>query len=163
MPARRAVIVCPNLAVDRTLHVPELPRGGVVRAVDVQAVPGGKGANAARVAAALGAEVRLVGFVGSHGQDVVRDGLQASGVVTDLVAVEGETRRTVALVGPDGVVTLVNEPGPRVGPDDCARLRAAAARAVGPDDVCWSPARCRRALRPSSSATWRGTCPTRRW
>src|SRR4051794_20610066 len=134
MPARRAVIVCANLAVDRTLHVPSLPRGGVVRAVDVQAVPGGKGANAARVAAALGAEVRLVGFVG-HGGDVIRDGLESRGVETDLVVVAGETRQTVALVEPDGVVTLVNEPGPRVDAADCARLAAAAAADVRPGDV----------------------------
>jgi tagatose 6-phosphate kinase len=123
------LVVCPNLAVDRTLTIPRLARGETQRATSVVALAGANGANAARVARALGGDPLLVGFAGGAAGEVLRARLAADGIAARLVTVAGETRFTVALVEPDGTATLVNEPGPEVTREECERLLEAAASA----------------------------------
>ena len=128
------LVVCPNLAIDRTLTISALRRGETQRAGEASAVAGGKGANAARVARALGGDPLLVGFAGGAAGKVLRARLAAGGIRAELVAVEGETRFTIALVEPDGTTTLVNEPGPEVTREDCDRLLETAAAAARADE-----------------------------
>ena len=82
------LIVCPNLAVDRTLRIPELHRGNVHRALVVSANAGGKGVNAARVARTLGADPIVVGFVGGATGASVRQGLLKEGIRSKLVEIQ---------------------------------------------------------------------------
>ncbi|MEV4150355.1 1-phosphofructokinase family hexose kinase [Amycolatopsis sp. NPDC049691] len=109
------VTVTPNTALDVTYTVDSLVPGTVHRARDVRRRAGGKGVNVARVLRALGADVRAVATAGgATGAEVAAD-LRAAGVPADLVAIEGETRRTTTVLSAvDGSVTLLNEPGPRV-------------------------------------------------
>jgi tagatose 6-phosphate kinase len=128
------LIVCPNLAVDRTVGVQVIGCGEVHRADWVVAQAGGKGANAARVALALGCEPLLVGFAGGAGREVLRAGLAREGIRADLIEIEGETRFTIALVEPSGRATLVNEPGPQVSAPECERLVTRAVENVRPGE-----------------------------
>ena len=60
------LIAGPNLTIDRTLSLPELRPGEVLRFSRVVVTPGGKGLNVARAARALGHPAVLVGFVPGH-------------------------------------------------------------------------------------------------
>ncbi len=113
--------VCPNLALDVTYQVDAFIPGSSVRVARARSRAGGKGANVARVAAALGEPSVLVGFTGGSTGRTVVDDLDASGLTHDLVAVDGDTRRTLTVVSPTEA-TVFNEPGPEVSSEDWDRL-----------------------------------------
>lgn len=107
----------PNPALDLTWVVESLQVGGTHRA-EVGAVrAGGKGLNVARVAHAVGADVRAVTTVGGATGDELRADLEASGVPHRLIPVAASTRRSAAWVDDAlGDTTIVNELG--VNPSD---------------------------------------------
>ncbi len=115
------LIAGPNLTIDRTLSIPELRPGEVLRFSRVVVTPGGKGLNVARAARALGHPAVLVGFVPGHTGRAGAALIAAEGV--DLAGVEcgGELRSTAVVMEDGGRVTVFNEPGPPVGEDDWAR------------------------------------------
>ncbi|WP_460606063.1 1-phosphofructokinase family hexose kinase [Jatrophihabitans fulvus] len=120
------VAVCLNPAIDVTYEVAHFTPGRSHRATSVHERAGGKGVNVARVLARLGAAVRLVGFAGGTAGELLRHDLAAAGVATDLVAVDGATRRCVTVV--DGsAATVVNEPGPDLVAADWQALLASTA------------------------------------
>ncbi len=117
------VTVTPNPALDITYELPELRPGHAHRVRSVHSRAGGKGVNVARVLAALGHEVLVLGLAGGATGDAVRADLDAAGIAHDLVPCAGETRRTVTLVD-GGSATLLNEPGPVISLDDWSALVA---------------------------------------
>lgn len=124
------VTVTPNPALDRTLEVPELPRGEVVRATATRTDPGGKGLNVARALIATGHASRVVVPVGGVGGRRLLDAAREAGLETVAVDIAAEVRTNLSLVEPDGRVTKINEPGPRLTDDEVAALRAATSDAV---------------------------------
>ncbi|HEY8346490.1 MAG TPA: 1-phosphofructokinase [Symbiobacteriaceae bacterium] len=113
------MILCVNLnaAMDRTLVVENLAPGQVHRVREVRAVPGGKGANVAKVVASLGYPVTGTGLAGGPTGTFIRSGLEALGVRTAYLEVEGESRICYALVDPvRGTQTELLEPGPVISP-----------------------------------------------
>jgi len=111
-----------NPAVDVTYRVDVLRTGETHRVHDVRAVPGGKALNAARVLASLCHPVTVTGFAGGAAGNFLRRGLSETTVVDKLLAIGGETRRTVTVVDGGGA-TGFWEPGPRVTSREWARLR----------------------------------------
>ncbi|WP_250288161.1 1-phosphofructokinase family hexose kinase [Streptomyces atroolivaceus] len=112
-----------NTALDLTYAVPALVPHTSHKIHAVAERPGGKGVNVARVLSALGHETVVTGFAGGATGAVLRDLLGAlpHGPVDALVAVSGNTRRTVAVVdGSTGDTTQLNEPGPHIGADEWA-------------------------------------------
>ena len=102
-----------NLALDVTYAVDELVVGASHRVGDVRMRAGGKGVNVARVAATLGHQVLVLGFVGGVTGEQVAEELFDAGLTSLLTPIKGETRRTVAIVnGVDGDATIFNEAGP---------------------------------------------------
>ena len=101
--------------------------------------------NVARVAATLGHQVLVLGFVGGVTGELVAEELFDAGLTALLTPIAGETRRTVAIVnGADGDATIFNEAGPSVPATSGAR---SATGCRGRGWVCWpAPAACRRAL-----------------
>jgi tagatose 6-phosphate kinase len=79
---------------------------------------GGKGVNVARVLTALGVDVAVTGFAGGATGALVRADLASAGLRDDLVSINAETRRTVAVVEGEGRVTMLLEPGPEVSPGE---------------------------------------------
>ena len=66
------LVVGLNQTIDRTIRLPALAPGDVLRAVDVAVTPGGKAVNVCRAALTLGAPARLVGpFPGGLGRVAV--------------------------------------------------------------------------------------------
>ncbi|AKJ99267.1 ribokinase [Pseudomonas brassicacearum] len=118
MPAK--VVVIGSLNMDLVTRAPRLPRGGeTLIGQSFSTIPGGKGANQAVAAARLGAQVAMVGCVGSdaYGQQLrgalLDEGIdcQAVGVVEGssgvaLIVVDDNSQNAIVIVaGANGALT----------------------------------------------------------
>lgn len=117
-----------NLALDVTYRVRDLVPETSVRVDEVEQRAGGKGVNVARTLHQLGVPVTVTGLAGGATGTVVEADLRASGIAHDLQPIDGETRRTVAIVDPAGRVTILLEPGPDVGAAAWAAMQTRFAR-----------------------------------
>ena len=140
--ARGGEILCvtPNPALDRTLEVPSLRPGTMMRATSARAAAGGKGVNVARALAALGAEPRCLGPIGGATGRIVADLAEAEGLRSAWTWCEGETRTCVILVDSAArEATVINEAGPPLLAGDWKRFGAdVLARVPGAQGVCVS-------------------------
>jgi len=120
-----------NQTIDRTLRLPALEQGHVLRAREVAITPGGKAVNVCRAASMLGAAATLVGpFPGRLGAFAV-ELLAAEGIDVDAIRVGGELRGTTVMIDDGGCVTVINEPGPELDADGWQRVVAAVESALG--------------------------------
>jgi 1-phosphofructokinase family hexose kinase len=103
------VIVCvsPNPAIDKLFTVERLEPGAIHRPTSFVRVPGGKGLNVARAAAALGAEVRAAAWLGGHHGRWIADELDALGIPLTAVWHSGETRSCLSVA--DGATQSLTE------------------------------------------------------
>jgi tagatose 6-phosphate kinase len=107
--------VTPNVALDITYRVDQLTPGSSHRVRGVEERAGGKGVNVAGVLRALGHDTVVLGFVGGATAGAVTADLARAGLAHELIAVEGPTRRSIAVVdASNGEATLFNEAGPCV-------------------------------------------------
>ncbi|ASQ99749.1 1-phosphofructokinase family hexose kinase [Streptomyces sp. 11-1-2] len=114
-----------NAAVDVTYHLDQVHRHGSNRVHEVAQRAGGKGINVARVLTALGHDTVITGLAGGATGEAVRTDLAASGLRDELMAIEGQTRRTVAVVeDQDGDTTMYLEPGPAITLAEWSRFLA---------------------------------------
>lgn len=119
------LVIGMNQTIDRTLRLPVLAAGHVLRATDVAVTAGGKAVNVCRAAATLGAPAQLVGpFAGTLGHFAL-DRLADEGLDVVAVEVAGEIRGTTIILEDDGRATVLNEPGPLL--DDAGWKRVLAA------------------------------------
>ena len=102
----------PNPCIERTLFVPEFAAPGSFRVAPAQlrVTAGGKGVNAARVAANLGAQVLSLAPAGKHQKNQLQAFLNEDGVEAQWVEVESPTRTTINVVH-HGAVTEIVEAG----------------------------------------------------
>src|SRR3990172_904104 len=94
------IVVVGSINLDLVARCERLPRRGeTVTGASFSRFPGGKGANQAVACARLGAEVTIVGAVGSdpHAEEALA-GLRAAGVVLDLEIAEEPTGVALILV-----------------------------------------------------------------
>ncbi len=97
------IVVVGSLNMDLIGRSPHIPAPGeTVLGSDFSTAAGGKGANQAVAAARLGAQVTMVGCVGSdaYGQGLLA-GLRADGVATQFVRVAADAHTGVALITVD--------------------------------------------------------------
>lgn len=114
-----------NPSVDHALFVDELRINDTNRVRRTERDAGGKGINAARVAAELGAEVFATGFLGGGPGAYVRSVLDQQGVQHDFVEVPGETRVNFSVEDGSGLPpTTFNEPGPTIPSESFEELRS---------------------------------------
>lgn len=125
------LIVGPNLSIDRTLSIPELRPGEVLRFSRAAITPGGKGVNVARVARALAFPAHLVGFAGGRTGDAVLKLIEDEDLPLAAVPVEGEIRSSAIIIEDGGRITVLNEPGPSITESDWDRLEAATEERLG--------------------------------
>jgi 1-phosphofructokinase len=111
-----------NPSLDRTIEVPELVRGAMVRAGATRLDPGGKGVNVARALAAHKLQTCAVVPRGGPEGRQLTELLEEEGIDVCAVPVTGHTRSNVSLVEPDGSVTKINEPGGELTGDDLERI-----------------------------------------
>ena len=123
-----------NPSLDRTVEVPFLERGSVIRTLDGHVDPGGKGVNVARALLANGVEARAILPVGGRVGRQVVELLEAEGVVMTSVEVGAETRSNLTLSEPDGTVTKLNEAGGALTDAEIERLADAVLLTAGAAD-----------------------------
>jgi 1-phosphofructokinase len=111
-----------NPSLDRTIEIPELLRGAMVRAGSTRLDPGGKGVNVARALAAHALPTCAVVPRGGPEGRQLTELLEEEGIDVCAVPVTAHTRSNVSLVEPDGEVTKINEPGGELGADDLERI-----------------------------------------
>ncbi|WP_034274658.1 1-phosphofructokinase [Haloechinothrix halophila] len=124
------VTVTANPSLDRTVEVDQLRRGEVQRALTTSVDAGGKGVNVSRALVAHGRPTRAVlcsgGFAGLELLALLRE----TGVPLREVPVTGGIRSNLTLAEPDGTVTKLNEPGPRLSTSEVDAMLDAATEAV---------------------------------
>lgn len=116
------VTLTPNPSLDRTLDLESLESGEVNRATASRVDPGGKGVNVARALVANGETARAVLPLGGYEGEHLASLLQDAGIEVQVVPISEAVRENVSLVEPDGTVTKINAPGPRLTPDEVAGL-----------------------------------------
>jgi len=121
--AARAALLCitPSPAIDRTAHVERITLGEVLRPIELVALPGGKGVNAARAAARLGGRVMTTGIAGGHAGRWIVEALAAEGLDPHWSVAVGESRTTYVTVDRRGESVIVYE---RAGPATDAEFAA---------------------------------------
>jgi len=112
------VTVTPNPSLDRTLEIDRLTRGAVVRATGSRVEAGGKGVNVARALVAHGHRAKAVLPVGGAEGDHLTRLLHELGLETRPVPISASVRSNVSVIEPDGTVTKLNAPGPRLTADE---------------------------------------------
>jgi 1-phosphofructokinase len=116
------VTVTPNPSLDRTLEVEALVRGAVVRASGDRSDPGGKGVNVARALVANGHPSRAVLPLGGADGELMASLLEGLGIEVAAVPIADAIRSNVTVVEPDGTVTKLNAPGPRLSAEEVEAL-----------------------------------------
>lgn len=111
-------------AVDVTYELDALVPGEINRPTRTTRVAGGKALNAARVARALGADVRVTVALGGANGEWIRGRLEADDVPTTVVGLAAETRTCLALVDAEGGAssTDVYEPASDFSSDEWERF-----------------------------------------
>jgi 1-phosphofructokinase len=115
------VTVTPNPSIDRTLHVPAVRRGEVIRVQSASSEAGGKGINVSRALADMGVATVAVAPASAATRSRLDDLLDGA-MPLRTVPIDGDIRVNLSLVEPDGTVTKVNEPGPTLGEPEAAAL-----------------------------------------
>ena len=93
------MIVCAaaNPSIDRLFEVEQLRPGEVHRPALHAQVAGGKGLNAARAAATLGADVRVVTILAGHAGRWLEHELEREGIPVESIWVDGESRSSLSV------------------------------------------------------------------
>jgi 1-phosphofructokinase len=124
------VTVTPNPSIDRTLQIPPLARGELIRALAASAEAGGKGVNVSRVLAVQGQPTVAIAPLSTASASVFLS-LVGGATPIESVSIRGDIRMNISLVEADGTVTKVNEPGPTLAPAEVAALLDRAIAAAG--------------------------------
>jgi 1-phosphofructokinase family hexose kinase len=116
--------VTPNMCVERTMLIENFAIGGVHRVPcdKLQVNAGGKGINAARVAASLGCQVLATAWVGSTQHAWFEAQLAREGVPHDLVETATDTRVCINILDGSGGKTEIVEAGHPLQSGDGARM-----------------------------------------
>ncbi len=105
-----------NSALQKVCVLPELRRGEVNRATEVQTYASSKGPNAARSLACMGKEGLVLGYAGGLTGRLFQEDLRREGIKFHLTPIEAETRVCTTFAEPGGPSTEVIEPSPEVSP-----------------------------------------------
>ncbi|HLB62195.1 MAG TPA: hexose kinase [Actinomycetota bacterium] len=128
------MIVClsANPSVDKLFEVERVTLGAIHRPRGFVQVPGGKGLNVARAAAALGAEVRAVALLRGHAGKWIEEALAAEGVACRAVWTHGESRSSLSVAdGEGGGLTEFYEHGSEVPASSWPELAHAVGELLG--------------------------------
>lgn len=120
------VTLTPNPSVDRTVTLPRLERGAVLRATETREDPGGKGLNVSRALAANGTASTAVFPVGGIYGRLMLNLLEGEPITLAAVPISEPIRANITIAETDGTTTKVNEPGPVLTPAEMDALRDAA-------------------------------------
>lgn len=116
------ITVTMNPAIDKTIDIDRLERGGLNRIKHVELDAGGKGINVSKTIYELGGKSIATGFVAGNAGKIIENVMNQLGIQTDFVQVEGETRTNTKVFEEAGDLTELNEPGPEIKKADIQKL-----------------------------------------
>lgn len=116
------VTVTMNPAIDKTVDIDALERGGLNRIKKVEYDAGGKGINVSKTIRELGGTSVAAGFLGGNAGRTIESVLNEKGIQHDFIWVEGETRTNTKVFETTGEVMELNEPGPEISPAQMEQL-----------------------------------------
>lgn len=116
------VTVTMNPAIDKTVDIEALERGGLNRIQKVEYDAGGKGINVSKTIRELGGKSIAAGFLGGNAGRTIEAVLQEKGIPGDFIWVDGETRTNTKVFEKTGEVTELNEPGPHISKEQMEQL-----------------------------------------
>lgn len=130
------LIFNPNPAFDRTVTVPELVPGAVIRTADVHIAAGGKGVNVARVLRAFGIDVPILLPVGEVDLAKYVALLEADGGLPVPIPIPGNVRlSTIYREQRSSRVTLVNDAGQELSAQTWQHVRDVVVAHAGRADI----------------------------
>lgn len=113
-----------NAALDKTVVVEDFRLNAIHRPQEVIVLPGGKGANVARVLRTLGEEVVVTGWTGGHAGRFIEEALRAEGIESAFVDTGVESRTCLSIVDHQaGTVTEIYERGAALTEENVAALK----------------------------------------
>lgn len=116
------VTVTMNPAIDKTVDVEILERGGLNRIKHVELDAGGKGINVSKTIHEIGGSSIVTGFIAGNTGKIIKNVMDEWKIVSDFVEVSGETRTNTKVFEKQGDLTELNEPGPSVQEKDMEAL-----------------------------------------
>ena len=117
------VTVTMNPAVDRTVLLDHLEKGGLNRILSKKTDAGGKGINVSKTIKTLGLKSVATGLIGGKGGKMIEKMMHDQEIETDFVTIEGNTRINIKVTESDGNVTELNEMGPHISQEELEKLR----------------------------------------
>lgn len=118
------VTVTMNPAIDKTVDVEILERGGLNRIKHVELDAGGKGINVSKTIHEIGGSSIVTGFIAGNTGKIIKNVMDEWKIVSDFIEVSGETRTNTKVFEKQGDLTELNEPGPSVQEKDMEALLA---------------------------------------
>lgn len=103
-----------NPAIDKTYNTSNVMIGQVNRMRDLVSIPGGKAVNVTKVLRQFDAHVTATGFIGGYTGEFIEEQLRDMGINTSFTTIRGLTRSNMNIIGDDGYVTEILEPGPKI-------------------------------------------------
>jgi 1-phosphofructokinase len=128
------VTVTLSPSLDRTIEIPSLRRGDVIRATASSVEAGGKGVNVSRALLANGVPSIAVIPLGGAVGDELAALLKAEGVEMTVVPVQEPTRSNVTLSEPDGTTTKINEVGSALTDEEVGHIEESVLQIARADD-----------------------------
>lgn len=116
------ITVTMNPAIDKTIDIDTLERGGLNRITHVELDAGGKGINVSKTIHALGGSSIVTGFIAGNSGRVIQNVIDELGIKSDFIEVPGETRTNTKVFEKTGELTELNEPGPTLREEDINAL-----------------------------------------
>lgn len=116
------VTVTMNPAIDKTVDIDALERGGLNRIRHVELDAGGKGINVSKTIHELGGKSIAVGFIAGSAGKIIRSVMDEWEIENDFIEVSGETRTNTKVFEKTGELSELNEPGPVVEEKDVRAL-----------------------------------------
>lgn len=116
------VTVTMNPAIDKTVDIEHLERGGLNRITHVELDAGGKGINVSKTIAQLGGKSIATGFIAGNSGKIIENVMKEWGIENDFITISGETRTNTKVFETSGVLTELNEPGPVASMEDVEAL-----------------------------------------
>ncbi len=116
------ITVTMNPAIDKTVEIEHLKKGGLNRVRKMELDAGGKGINVSKTIQRLGGDSIATGFLGGSAGLFIEKLLVEQGIRTDFVHVTEETRTNTKILEKESPVTELNEPGPTISKEECQAL-----------------------------------------
>ncbi len=116
------VTVTMNPAIDKTVDIERLERGGLNRISHVELDAGGKGINVSKTISELGGKSIATGFIAGNTGKIIQSVMNEWNIENDFIEVSGETRTNTKVFEKTGELTELNEPGPVVEEKDVKAL-----------------------------------------